>query len=167
MTTSQLPSTETPPVHLDPPAFKDGDAMLIAGLQGHFSNDTMGQIPTQWMHFIPHIGHIAGQVGRIAYGVCSLSPNGVDYLSGVQVSNSTGLPADFNVVSIPAQRYAVFAHHGHVSKLGETCDAIEHQWLPRSGYHHPHNSPNFFERYGEGFDPKTGTGDIEVWVSVS
>jgi AraC family transcriptional regulator len=166
MTTSQLPSTETPPVHLDPPTFEDGDAMLIAGLQGHFNRDTAGQIPAQWLRFFPHIGHVPGQIGSIAYGVCLLSPDGFDYLSGVQVANSTGLPADFNVVSIPAQRFAVFAHHGHVSKLGETCDAIERQWLPRSHFHHPANSPDLFERYGEGFDPKTGTGDIEVWVPI-
>ena len=166
MTTSQLPSTETPPVHLDPPTFKDGDAMLIAGLNGHYSIDTMNEIPTLWQRFAPHIGNIPGQVDRAAYGVCFLSSNGVDYLSGVQVSNSNGLPSGFQVVSIPAQRYAVFAHQGHVSTLCETCDAIERLWLPRSHFHQPKNSPNFFERYGEGFNPQTGIGDIEVWVPI-
>ena len=84
-------------------------------------------------------------------------------------ASSIGLPADFNVVSIPAQRYAVFAHHGHVSKLGETfCDAIERPVAPHdpTAVHHSENSPDLFERYGEGFDPKTGTGDIEVWVPI-
>jgi len=167
MTTSQLQSTEAQPVHLDPPRFEDSAAMLIAGLRGHFTPNTASQLSTQWLRFIPHIGNVAGQIGRIAYGVCFLSSDGFDYLSGVQVSSSNGLPADFDVVSIPAQRYAVFAHHGHVSKLSETCDAIEHEWLPRAGYQHPENSPNFFERYGEGFNPQTGTGDIEIWVPVS
>jgi AraC family transcriptional regulator len=166
MTTIQLQSTETQPVHLDSPRFDDGEAMLLAGFRGHFCSDTMKDIPAQWLRFIPHIGNVPGQVGRVAYGVCFLSSNGVDYLSGVQVARSTGLPTDFSVVTIPAQRYAIFTHHGHVSSLSETCDAIERQWLPRSHFHHPENSPDLFERYGEGFDPKTGTGDIEIWVSI-
>ena len=27
-------------------------------------------------------------------------------------------------------------------------------------------APDFFERYGEKFDPRTGMGDIEVWIPI-
>jgi AraC family transcriptional regulator len=42
------------------------------------------------------------------------------------------------------------------------------QWLPTSGHERAkaQGPPDFFERYGEGFDPQTGYGDIEVWVPV-
>jgi AraC family transcriptional regulator len=56
-----------------------------------------------------------------------------------------------------------------VSKLHETCDAIEREWLPRSQYAFAHGTPGapgFFERYGEDFDPHTGSGDVEVWVPI-
>jgi predicted transcriptional regulator YdeE len=28
------------------------------------------------------------------------------------------------------------------------------------------SAPAFLERYGEAFDPRTGMGDVEVWVPV-
>ena len=27
-------------------------------------------------------------------------------------------------------------------------------------------APDFFERYGEAFDPQLGMGDVEVWIPV-
>jgi AraC family transcriptional regulator len=72
-------------------------------------------------------------------------------------------------VNVPAQRYAVFAHSEHVSKLRNTCEAIWRQWLPNSGHEFARpapGAPDFFERYGPGFNPQTGMGDIEVWVPV-
>jgi AraC family transcriptional regulator len=43
------------------------------------------------------------------------------------------------------------------------------KWLPRSGHEVAHvvvDAPDFFERYGEDFDPKTGMGGIEVWIPI-
>ena len=127
------------------------------------------KIPAQWQHFMPRIGNVPGQVGHTAYGLCFMDKEGVGYLTGVEVSSAAGRPADLDVVSVPAQKYAVFPHRGHVSKLYETLDAIEHQWQPKWGVKAGNtsaNGPAFFERYGKGFDPKTGMGDIEVWVPV-
>ncbi|PYT97708.1 MAG: hypothetical protein DMG38_18645 [Acidobacteria bacterium] len=56
----------------------------------------------------------------------------------------------------------------NVSKLHETCDAIS-KWLPDSGYQPAAadaETPAFFERYSEEFDPQTGMGGIEVWVPI-
>ena len=110
-------------------------------------------------------------MGRVAYGVVlSLSKDGsCDYVAGVEVSDLSQLPSEFARLSIPAQRYAIFAHHEHVSKLGETIGAIWSKWLPGSGLepaHDPRGTPEFFERYGEGFSPREGKGDVEVWVPV-
>jgi AraC family transcriptional regulator len=63
----------------------------------------------------------------------------------------------------------VFPHHEHVSKLRSTVETISNEWLPRSGYEvvwPPDGIPNFFERYGEAFDPGTGRGDVEVWIPI-
>src|SRR5260370_27629570 len=104
-------------VQLDAPRFEDGKALLIAGLREHYSSETMKNIPELWMRFAPRIGNIPGQVGRVAYGLCfnALSPDGMDYLAGVEVSSSSGLPGDFRVATIPAQQSAVFSHREHVS----------------------------------------------------
>jgi hypothetical protein len=45
-------------------------------------------------------------------------------LSGVEVSESSFLPAQFSRVQIPAQRYVIFAHREHVSKLHGQYDLV-------------------------------------------
>ena len=168
---SQTRMKESPVTKLEASRFENGKPLLIAGLRSRYTSETMNDIPAQWQRFAPHIGKIPGQVGRAAYGLCfnTLSAKGVDYLTGVEVSSSSGLPDEFNIVTIPAQRYAVFSHRGHVSTLRETCDAIGRTWLPESGHEvarQAAGTPDFFERYGEEFDPRTGMGGIEVWVPI-
>jgi len=156
---NQATMKKSPEVQLEAPRFENGKALVIAGLRSRYTTGTMNGIPAQWERFGPHLGNIPGQVGRVAYGLCfnALSPDGIDYLAGVEVSSSSGLPGDFSVVTIPAQKYAVFPHREHVSELPETLDAID-KWLPGSGLEVAHGfaeTPSFFERYSEEFDPRT------------
>lgn len=156
------------PAALEPPRFETGRPLLIAGLRGHFTTANWAGIPALWQRFAAYIGNIPGQVERVAYGLCFNLSNGIDYVTGVEVSSATGLPAEFITVNIPPQKYAVFAHRGHVSKLHDTMELIG-QWLQSSGYkvvHTKGEAPDFFERYGEGFNPQTGMGDIEVWIPI-
>jgi len=153
---------------LEEPTFQQGKAMVIAGLRGHFTPGTWDGIPALWQRLATH-GSIPGAVGRVHYGLCFNLSNGIDYLCGVEVSNTGGLPDDFTTSKVPAQKYAVFPHRDHVSKLHDTLDAIQRKWLPASGHkivRAADGAPDFFERYGEGFDPKTGMGDIEVWLPI-
>ena len=159
-------------VTLESPRFDDSRPLLIAGLGGRYSANTLDDLPALWKSFSAHIGRISGQIGRVAYGVCSDMFNGTGrfhYLSGVEVSESSALPEQFSRVQIPAQRYAIFPHREHVSKLRYTVHAIWSQWLPESGHKAARpaaGAPDFFERYGEGFDPQLGMGDVEVWIPV-
>ena len=88
---------------------------------------------------------------------------GFRYLTGVEVASTDGLPDDLSAVRLPANTYAVFRHPGHVSTIRSTCQHV-HEWLPKSGFEHA-GTPSFFERYGEGFNPHTGLGDIEGWTA--
>jgi AraC family transcriptional regulator len=154
---------------LEAPRFENGKPMMLAGLRDHYTTATMGEIPGLWQRFAPYIGKVPGQVDRVAYGICFPFPDGFDYMAAVEVQSSGEVPPELNVVTMPSERYAVFAHRGHVSKLQETCRAIEHEWLPKSRYSlglGAPGSPGFFERYGESFDPKVGVGDVEVWVPI-
>ena len=166
---NQATMKKSPAVQLEAPRFENGKALVIAGLRSRYTTKTMNGIPAQWERFGPHLGNIPGQVGRVAYGLCfnALSPDGIDYLAGVEVSSSSGLP-DFSVVTIPAQKYAVFPNREHVSELRETLDAID-KWLPESGLEVAYGfaeTPSFFERYSEEFDPRTGMGGMEVWIPI-
>jgi len=167
---NQATMQKSPTVQLEPPRMENGKALRIAGLRDHYTSETMMKLPEMWQRFAPRIGNVPGQVGMVAYGLCfnALSPDGMDYLAGVEVSSISDLPDEFSVSTIPAQKYAVFSHRGHVSKLYETLHTI-HKWLPGSGLQVSGGSasaPDFFERYCEEFDPRTGMGGMEVWVPI-
>ena len=151
------------------PRFENGAPILIAGFAERITPETWDKIDALWWRFAPHIGSVPGQVGsRVAYGVVTDAGSGIEYLAGVEVSDASGLPEGFSHVQLPAQRYAVFRHDGHVTRLKETMTAIFETWLPTSGREHARRAgaPAFYERYGEEFDPRTGTGGIEVWIPI-
>ncbi len=151
---------------LEPPQFKNGPQRLIAGRNETYTFETRVNIPRQWDRFARHIGKVPTQIGKSAYGVCwNYKPNaGFDYLTGVEIREPSGLPNDFAQVRLPAGRYAVFAHRGHVSVIPQTLEAIWKKWLPNSG-HEAADAP-CFERYGEEFNPQTGMGGIEIWIPL-
>jgi predicted transcriptional regulator YdeE len=152
---------------LGAPRFESSRELLIAGLNESYTFESRRNIPAQWNRFVPHLGKIPGQSAQHSFGVCwNYKPErGFDYLSGVEVSATDGLPAGFTHVRLPQQRYAVFEHRDHVSSIGQTIDAIWTKWAPDCGLKLA-NSP-CFERYTEEFDPKTGVGGIEIWIPLA
>jgi AraC family transcriptional regulator len=157
---------ETADARLEPPRFETGRPLLIAGLGECYTFAADAGIPAQWQRFQPYIGNIPGQVGRTAYGVCHNADGdgNFEYVCGVEVRDFSGLPPELSRVRVPARRYAVFSHRGHVSSVRGTVSAIWNQWLPESG-HQAADAPNF-ERYDERFDPRTGLGGFEIWIPV-
>ena len=148
------------------PRLVTGEPLLIAGLTERYSQATTAGIPAQWQRFQPWIGHVPGQTGDVAYGVCY---NGdgeghIDYMTGVEVRDFGDLPPELSRVRLSAQTYAVFTHKGHVGDVHHTWMTIWNQWFPRSGREHA-DAPDF-ERYGTEFDPRTGLGGFEVWVPI-
>ena len=128
---------DMPIVKLESPRFEGSRSLLIAGLASRYTGSTLDDLPALWRRFSFHIGRIPGQVGRTTYGVCADVFNGTGsfhYLCGVEVSESSVLPSEFSRVQIPAQRYVIFPHREHVSKLRYTVNAIWTQWLPESGH---------------------------------
>ena len=148
------------------PRFESRPAFLVAGLSARYDYETCGGgIPAQWQRFGPYIGNVAGQVGTEAYGVRYNSDDrGLDYLCGVEVTEFSQLPPELQRVRVPANRYAVFTHSGHVSTIRSTWFAIWNKWLPKSG-HELADAPDF-ERYDARFDARSGAGDVEIWVPL-
>lgn len=159
-------------IALGKPRLEHGRPMMIAGLRGHITEDPGAEIPRQWQRFSRYLGRIPDQASDDTFGVCfplSAQSCGFDYLSGVEVFRTTGLPEEFSMAMIPAHRYAIVPHEGHVSELRETVHAIYDRWLPENGYEPARSEadePLFFERYGVNFSAQTGRGDIEVWVPI-
>ena len=149
-----------------PPHFVDQAPMIVAGLVERYNKKTQGKIPALWQRFEPWLGTIPAQRGSDTYGVCyNYGPDGsFDYLCGVQVAGSKSVPDGLTAVEIPRKTFAVFSHTGHVSDLSASWQAIFADWLPASGCT-LELEPNF-ERYTSAFDPRTGTGLVEIWIPL-
>jgi AraC family transcriptional regulator len=157
-------------VDLAPPSFRNEGPLLIAGVRKFHLYADLGGIPAQWQRFQPHIGHVPGQQGSSAYGVCMAatdgSRDGFDYIAGVAVRSLDELPEELTGIRVPAHRYAVFRHEDHVASIGATCGAIFSDWLPASGHAAADGPLMLIEHYDERFDPDTGMGGAEVWVAL-
>lgn len=144
----------------------DGKPLLVVGLSGRCNDETVAAIPAQWQRFAPYIGNIPGQAGSTTYGVCYNGDDegNIDYLTGVEVRDFSDAQPELTRLRIPANRYAVFTLPDHISAIRMIWKAIWNDWLPASG-HQLADAP-FFERYGDGFDPRTGAGGFEIWLPL-
>lgn len=155
-------------VDLAPPRIVDRPPLLLAGLAERHPCDKPEEVPAHWQRFGPFIQHIPHGVGMAAYGVLMDLFHGGDslqYLAAIEVSSVTGLHSELTAWRLPAQRFAVFQHDGHVSRMRPTIHTIFNREIERFGIETA-DIPSFIEYYGPGFDPMAGEGDVEVWVPV-
>jgi AraC family transcriptional regulator len=157
---------DTSKTPLAAPRIEDGRPLLIAGLQDHFTFETIAGIPSLWQRFQAHLGTVPGQAGNTAYGVCFNTDDAgsFDYIAGVEVTDFVDIPKEFARLRLPEQRYAIFTHTDHIATIRGTFMAIFNEWLPTSGYQAADASP--IERYDERFDGRTGMGGFEIWIPV-
>jgi AraC family transcriptional regulator len=151
---------------IEAPRIESGRVLLIAGLGERYTRETSAAIPSLWQRFVPHLGHVPGQLSHVTYGVIYNADDegNFDYISGVEVADFSRLPADFSRIRLAPQEYVVFVHRDHISTIRSTLNAIWNKWLPESGYKVV-DAPNF-ERYGENFDGRTGLGGLEIWIPI-
>lgn len=151
---------------LKPPRTENGKLLLVAGIKRRYSHDAMAAIPSQWQQFVPHLGQIPGEIAGVTYGIC-MNPDDdgtLEYMCGVEVSSFDRIPSDFATQRLPAQRYAVFTHDGHISTIRATSEEIFRSGLPSIGGQMA-DAPHF-ERYDERFDGRSGNGIVEIWVPL-
>jgi AraC family transcriptional regulator len=151
------------------PRFVDSRPLLIAGLAERHPWGKPEGVPAQWARFVPYLGNIPALADDIStYGISTDMMHGGDsflMLTGVEVRDVTNLQPELMALRMPAQRYAVFVHRGHISAIRTTVHSIYNLWLPQSG-HELSGNPDLIEHYGEAYDPPTGTGEVEIWVPV-
>jgi len=155
---------------IEAPRVERREGRILAGMRGRYSMKTAGEIPAQWKQFAPYIGKLEGKVGKAAYGVTAkqIPPDKFDYVSGVEVTDRERIPAPLMSLTLPAQKYLIFPHRDHLSKLKDTIMAIWGEWLPASNYKvaTEEGVPGMVEYYGEDFDPVTGLGTMELWIPI-
>ena len=117
-------------VGLNCPRFENARILLIAGLDHRYSSQTASEIPKQSVRFVKRLQSIAGLNSEVSFGVVWNCNDGCDfdYVSGVEVSADMALPTDFVSWTIPTNRYVVFEHTEHVSKLAQTIGTVWQRW---------------------------------------
>ena len=143
-------------------------ALQLAGTRKHYDSEPWKTIPAQWMEFVPHVMKLALNGEQVSYGLCFETGKGIDYMCAVPVADDVALPPVFVRVQLPALKYAVIPHIAHVSELYKTIGKAFREVLPAAGLQpdHADGHPGVIERYGPGFNPQTGFGDVEIWIPV-
>ncbi|WP_264210701.1 GyrI-like domain-containing protein [Leisingera thetidis] len=139
-------------------------AFRVVGLSVECSLEDTSAIPALWQSFNAREEDVLNAVSGAAYGVCCNADEAgrFKYLAGLEAVQGT---PGMDFVEIPANRYAVFTHRGHIAGLPKTVYTIWNKSLPDAGLE-PAEAP-VFELYDKRFDPETGRGSVEIWVPVS
>lgn len=149
------------------PRFVNKPAFMVVGMPYVGKNQNQ-EISEMWGRFNPRGGEIRNVCGDGAYGICSWvegAEEGVfEYVSGLEVNRVDGLPDGMVARLVPAQRYAVFAHHGLLDSLAKTYEYIYQTWLPQSGYELT-GTPDF-EFYNEDFKIDSEDSIFYIYVPI-
>ncbi|MEM6708424.1 MAG: AraC family transcriptional regulator [Pseudomonadota bacterium] len=157
-----LPMTQSASMNLATPRLVDAPAYRFVGVSRRYDSGDVSGIPAQWAECA---AKVPVESADATYGVCyNMTADGaMDYLCAVQSSEATA-GDDLTVVDVPAGRYAVFRHEGHISEMAVVWQAIFRTGLSDAGLSLKPGPE--FERYGSEFDPQTGTGGYEIWIPV-
>jgi AraC family transcriptional regulator len=150
------------------PRFEEKPALALAGFGARYTCETLPSIPAQWMRFGSEVGRVSDDPS--AFGLCYEWREGaMEYVCAAAAPPAAKLPEGWRRLALPAARYAIFSHAGHVSDMTRVASWILHEWLPASGRRAARGSSGgveLIEWYGPRFDPQTGFGDIEFWLPL-
>ncbi len=152
-------------IDIPAPDIKTRPAMRITGLSTACTFDDTSAIPGLWQQFNAREEEVADNPAA-AYGVCydADGAGNFRYLAGMERTSTHPLPADMDSIDLPAGRYAVFTHNGHIADLPKTIYTAWNKGLSDAGLE-PRQAPDF-ERYDRRFDVATGRGAVEIWIPV-
>ena len=125
-----------------------------------------GGDPALWQRFEPFMQAVPFKREAMPVGVSRAhdEDGGFEYIAGLEVTRFGEIPPELVAIKIPAQRYAVFTHTGHVTRFPDTFRIIWDEALPAMKLTPVEGA--VLERHLPAFDPRTGEGGIEVWVPV-
>ena len=151
---------------LEPPRLLRAPAIRAVGLVRRQAFDALARIPSQWQAFVARMDGIPNRRAGMPVGLAyPAGDDGFDYACACEVSAFGKHPRDLADIELPARRYAVFEHRGHVSTVFDTYAAIWNEALPAGGWH-PADAPAI-ERHHPAFDPDTGEGGLSLYVPLA
>lgn len=163
--TEPLPMTNPIDITLAPPRIETRPAFVVTGMADHFTFDSIPAIPALWAAFNEDQNKLTS-VQACAYGISydTTGGDGFRYLAGFATAPDAATPDGMTRLDIPAGRYAVYVHEGHVSQMHLTMKAIFDTGLASAGL--TARAAPELEVYDDHFDVKSGTGAVELWIPV-
>jgi AraC family transcriptional regulator len=159
------------PIAMDAPRFEER-TWTFAGLRRRHARaaGVWSAMDEHWCAASARFPAVAGRQGGAGYGLyydMFAKGEGFEMVAAVAVDQAGKRPPAFERLQVPPRRYAVFGHHGPVSRLRSTIWTAWYGWLPNLGLRSAGDSltPDFIEVYGD--DPaNTGGAAIEVWFPI-
>ncbi|MCF7750526.1 AraC family transcriptional regulator [Bacillus subtilis subsp. subtilis] len=150
-----------PCVH--PPRIVNATPLQVAGIGARHRGDSVAAIPSQWQRLALQ----CPAAPELRYGVCCNSDDdgSFDYIAGIGVTGTAALPDGWQAVRIPARRYVVAWHAGHISAIRSTWYWLLNHHLPAAGLSLG-DAPEL-ERYDARFDAGSGHGGMEIWLPLA
>ncbi len=118
--------------------FINRPAFNVVGLCYHGDNKNQ-EISVMWGEFNKRGGEVEAIAvpHTLAYGVCDMVeglPEGhFEYVAGLEAPDGAPVPTGMVMRRIPAQKYAIFEHHGALAGLHNTYQRIHNEWIPQAG----------------------------------
>lgn len=116
--------------------FVELPAFTVVGMAYHGKNQN-NEIAQMWGEFNRRYKEIEISDDAACYGVCRMLPElpqgEFEYVAGWTTRADAPVPEGMVKRSVPALRYAVFAHRGAAEGLRETYRKIYEEWLPQAG----------------------------------
>ncbi len=153
-------------VDVPAPEIKTQDAFRVIGLSAKCSFGNNSPIPPLWQALNARVDEFDERAVAAGYGVCcdTDGQGNFRYVAGfVGIANSP-IPKGMDDVIMPAGRYAVFHHKGHIADFPKTVYTVWNKSLPDAGLN-PRQAPEF-EVYDKRFDIATGRGVVELWIPI-
>jgi len=151
-------STKTPKISA---RFEDWPGLRLVGMDRSYTMADRARIPAQWGEaataLAPEI--FMGETFGVSHG---FEGERFRYLVGY-ADDGRGETDGLDRMDLPAGRYAVFDHAGHISEIAATWGAIFSSWAPEAGVVLK-DGPEI-EVYETGFDPET-PGGVSIWIPV-
>ena len=151
-------------IDLSKPTLQDMPAITVAGYAMPSSQARINEIPPVWEKFNRALDPAILDL-KATYGICyDTTPDGDFIYMAAAGDIGADLPDGMTRYTIPAGRYAVFEHKGHVSDMPRMFNTIWNKVMPDSDLT-PRDAPEY-ELYDHRFDPQTGRGTLVVAIPV-
>ncbi|ABD54869.1 AraC family transcriptional regulator [Jannaschia sp. CCS1] len=143
------------------PEIRTREAFRVVGFGADVTGFDISAIPGLWQRFAAQYQELGAD--GVTYGVSyDIGEDGdFRYIAGLEWPD---VPDGMVTVDLPAARYAVFTHDGHIGDLPKMIYTIWNKALPGSGLE-PATTPEF-ELYDHRFNAVTGLGVVEHWVPL-